>query len=164
MPQTRAVDEKQIARTLNTLIELNTDAAKGYATAAADARSPVLKGILSDRSKESGARVMALQNALQRMGRFAENQGTLKGTLHRSFLDARMAIQGRDDVIVLEECERGEAAVLRAYESIPAQVLEALAPDVVGLIDEQHFDLRDAHEDTLRRLRDLERETRPKSA
>ena len=152
---TARVTEGEIARTLNMLIEINTDATKGYATAAADARSPVLKGILSDRGKQAGERVMALQNAIARMGRFAENQGTLRGTLHRGWLDARMVLEGRTDRIMLEECERGEAVALRAYEAIPTQVLEALSPDVVGMVDEQHFEYRDAHEDTARRLKEL---------
>jgi uncharacterized protein (TIGR02284 family) len=164
MVQPRHVDEKEIARTLNSLIELNTDAAKGYATASADARSPVLKGVLSERAKESGARVVALQNALQRMGKFAENQGTARGTLHRNWLDVRLALEGRSDVIVLEECERGEAAVLRAYENISTEVLKKLPPDVAVIVDEQHFEFRDAYEDTIRRLRDLRYEMRTNSA
>jgi uncharacterized protein (TIGR02284 family) len=152
---TQHPSEAETARALNALIEINTDAAKGYAIAAADARSPVLKGILGDRARQSEDRVMALQNAVLRMGRFAENQGTLKGTLHRGWLDARLAIEGRTDRIVLEECERGEAAALRGYEAIATEVLQALAPDVVGMVEDQRCELRAAHDDTARRLREL---------
>lgn len=143
---------KEIIAVLNRLIEINTDAEKGYATAAADARNPELKDAFADRSRECSYRVIALQDAVQRYNVLPENQGTAKGALHRGWMETRRIVEGPNDGIVLEECARGEAAAVKAYQSVPPALSKLMPPDVVMLLADQALGFRNAYEDTLRRL------------
>jgi uncharacterized protein (TIGR02284 family) len=107
---------------LNHCIEASSDAQKGYATAAADVRDPDLKTLLQLRSDERAEYVLALQRAVAELGGFAQNRGTFEGTVHRAWLEARLAVEGRNDATVLRECERGERASLAAYDTLLAVV------------------------------------------
>jgi uncharacterized protein (TIGR02284 family) len=149
---TMELPSKEIISVLNRLIEINTDAEKGYAAAAADARAPELKDALADRSRECSYRVIALQDAVQRYGVLPENEGTAKGALHRGWMQTRRIVEGPDDRIVLEECARGEAAAVKAYGSVPPALSKLMPPDVATLLADQSLGFRNAYEDTLRRL------------
>lgn len=105
---------------LNRCIEAGLDAQKGYATAAADVRDDELKTILQLRSDERAELVVALQHAVRELGGWAENHGSLEGTLHRFWIETRLAVEGRSDATVLVECERGERSCLAAYDTLLA--------------------------------------------
>jgi uncharacterized protein (TIGR02284 family) len=107
-----------VVSALNRCIEASLDAQKGYATAAADVRDDDLKTILQLRSDERAEFVVALQHAVRELGGWAENHGTLEGTLHRVWIETRLAVEGRSDATVLLECERGERMCLAAFDTL----------------------------------------------
>lgn len=120
---------------LNRCIRACIDAEKGYAIAAADARDPVLRAVFHVYQRQRAEFVEALQSAIARQaGGSPVNAGTAAGTLHRNWLDARLALERRDDDLVLEEVARGEAAAARVYGAavacaagLPAEVRAMLA-------------------------------------
>ena len=107
-----------VVAALNRCVEAGLDAQKGYATAAADVRDEELKTTLQLRSDERAEFVVALQHAVREMGGWAENHGSLEGTLHRAWIDARVAVEGPSDATVLLECERGERRCVAAYDTL----------------------------------------------
>jgi uncharacterized protein (TIGR02284 family) len=152
---TKAVDEvtRAIVKTLNTCIETCTDGEKGYAAAAADVRDPTLKALFSSYEKQRADFVRELQTAIDQLGAFAENEGTVKGTAHRGFVGARLAIEGRHDSVLLAECERGERGAIAAYDRAFSKTpLDEMPAGIQTMLMEQRAAMKVAHDDVLRRL------------
>lgn len=144
---------RRAIRALNACIEISTDGEKGYASAAADVRDRVLKALFMQYAKQRAEFVIALQDAIHLLGGSPENEGTLRGALHRGFLDARRALEGKGDRLVLIECERGERAALVAYERAFREVtLGGGSPSVLHLLGEQTAAIKGAHDVVLNRL------------
>lgn len=139
---------------LNRCIEAGLDAQKGYATAAADVRDEELKTTLQLRSDERAGFVVALQHAVREMGGWAENHGSLEGTLHRVWIETRIAVEGPSDASVLVECERGERRCLAAYDTLLAVAgyNGRLPYSLRALIAKQHRTVRACLEDIGARL------------
>ena len=135
---TRPTETKNILQALNACIETCTDGEKGYATAAADVRAPALKALFQEKSRERAVFVLDLQRAIEKLGGFAENQGTAKGTIHRGLLGVRLAMEGRTDDVVIEECLRGERAAAdayrRAFKTVP---IDTLPHDIRKIVQTQ---------------------------
>ena len=103
---TKQAEAQNIVFVLNKCIETSMDGEKGYAAAAADVRDPSLKSLLQQKSKERADFVRDLQSAIQKLGAFAENEGTARGTAHRGWMDVRLALGGRNDRVIVEEWAR----------------------------------------------------------
>jgi uncharacterized protein (TIGR02284 family) len=131
------MSDDQLAETLNGLIEICIDGEKGFAEAAADVRDPELKSFLQTRSQERATFVAGLQRELVSIGRFAENQGTVRGTLHRTWTAAREGLEGHHDRLVLEECERGEHAAKKGYAKALGLMIDRVSPSTRQLVQNQ---------------------------
>lgn len=136
---------------LNSCVEACIDGEKGYALAAANVRDPMLKVLLRRYAAQRAEFVLALQTVIEGLGGFSENEGTTKGALHRGFTSARVAIEGRTDVVILGECERGEVAALEIYDhALDSMPLELLPPQVRILVVDQRAAIKLAHDDITR--------------
>lgn len=143
-------DVGAIVAVLSACIETCTDGEKGFSLAAADVRDIELKAYLLGKAEERADFVMALQEAVQALGRFPENEGTVKGAVHRGIVAVRKVIEGRSDDLVLQECLRGEIAALHAYDlAIRRTPLDGMPSTVRGLIVHQYT----AHERCVADLR-----------
>jgi uncharacterized protein (TIGR02284 family) len=139
-----------IIRTLNTCIETCIDGEKGYATAAADVRDLTLKALFEQYAMQRAAFVLALQEAIEELGGMPENQGTAKGTLHRGLTGARLALEGRSDAVILDECERGDRAAVAAYDRALARTpLPTLPPKVSQLLVEQRAAIKGTYDEVM---------------
>jgi uncharacterized protein (TIGR02284 family) len=128
---------------LNKCIEICTDGQKGYEVAAADARDATLKAFLHQKSEERAAFVVALQAAIQKMGAFPESQGTAKGTVHRGWMDVRLALEGHQDRFIVQEWARGEQAALDGYQKALSRApLDTLPPDIRKMLQSQYAAIR----------------------
>jgi uncharacterized protein (TIGR02284 family) len=147
-------ERRALQSALNRCVEAASDAQKGFATAAADVRDPELKTMLQLRSDERAEYVIALQRAVAELGGWAENKGTIEGTLHRAWLGARLVVEGRNDATVLIECERGERACLSAYDTLLwlAGSNGSLPHSLRKMIAVQHNAVRASLADISRRL------------
>lgn len=137
----------------NTCIRAAMNAQKGYATASAAVREPELKTLLQLRSDERARYVIALQRAVSDLGAKPDNQGTVEGALHRAWIETRLAVEGRNDLTVLAECERGERAGIGAYDSLVWLVAsDATLPESMrAMVSKQHDAVREALGDLARR-------------
>ena len=135
---TESTDLKEIVLALNTCIEACTDGEKGYALAAADTLSPALKELFLQRSIERADVVSTLQKATRDMHGNPESQGSTRGTLHRGWVGLRKVLEGRSDLLVVEEVIRGEEAALNAYQDAIYHALKGRIPeDVRTLLEAQ---------------------------
>ncbi|MGH7280667.1 MAG: ferritin-like domain-containing protein [Polyangiaceae bacterium] len=146
-------ETKAIILALNSCIEACTDGQKGYAIAASDARASDLKVYLQRCSDKRAEFVLQLQRALRSFGGVPENQGSARGALHRGWLDVRLAVEGRSDAVVLEECALGDGAARFVYERALADTFEDLPREVRMMLQAQYASIGACRDELERRLR-----------
>lgn len=143
---------RELIYALNRCIEACIDGEKGYANAAADVRDETLKSVFHSYSNQRSEFVRTLQSTIEALGGFAENHGTARGTAHRGFTEARMALEGRPESVALAECERGESKALAVYDRFLASLpMDALPAPIRIMLVDQRAAIKLAHDDVLTR-------------
>jgi uncharacterized protein (TIGR02284 family) len=94
---------------------------------------------------------IALATEVQTLGADIEQGTTTSGKIYRAWMDVKAVFTGHDRHAVLENCEAGEDAAQRAYET--AENHEGLPAYIRDLIGEQHRVLKASH-DEIKALRD----------
>ncbi len=142
---------------LNDLIEINNDRVAGFAHAMKqlEGSDGDLMAIFETYSQESRQNVHELSRAVDQLGTDADVDATSSGgAIHRAWLDVKATFGGHDRKSILEECERGEDAIKKAYKSALNEHDE-LRSDLVQLISKQQQGIVSAH-DKIKSLRDNE--------
>jgi uncharacterized protein (TIGR02284 family) len=142
-------NEKNISL-LNGLIETSRDGVEGFKKCAEDAHDPQLKIYFQDRAKSCEEAVRTLSEKVREYGGEPDKSGTIKGALHRVWIDFRTALTNKDNLAVLEECERAEDIALAAYEDA---LKEELPETLRSLITQQLEGVKRNHA-RVRQLRD----------
>jgi uncharacterized protein (TIGR02284 family) len=139
---------------LNDLIEINNDRIDGFDRAGKElGEADVdLKAVFEKFASDSRRNVQELSAAVGQTGGEVETGNTATGTIHRAWLDVKATFTGHDRHSILEECERGEDAIKKAYR-------EALSPDnglsaqFSELVAQQQQAIIEGH-DSIKALRD----------
>lgn len=143
--------QSHICSVINDLIEICRDGQEGFRLAAENITNPNLRATFNRYSLQRASFVGELQQELHDMGEHdPENESSTLGTLHRSWINLKAAISGKDPHSILAECERGEDAALRQYEKTLA---ESLPHSLRGVVERQYFEVREAH-NQVKKLRD----------
>ena len=150
------MDNGKIISVLNGLIEISRDGAEGFRTCAEDVHDAALKLYFRNRAESCEKAIHELNTEVRRYGGDPDSGGTLTGTLHRAWVNIKTAIISQDNLIVLEECERGEAAAVGAYENA---LREELPGELRALIDTQ-LDGAKRNHDCVRQMRDTARHSK----
>ncbi len=138
-----------ISNTLNRLIETLNDGKLGFTTAANDAQRPDLKTFLAELAAERAEFAAELHQHVQALGASPEESGSVAGDLHRGWITLKAAVANREDLAILEECERGEDSAVSNYR----EALEEEIGPVRGIVESQFARVKAAH-DQVRALRD----------
>lgn len=138
---------------LNDLVQINNDRIEGYQRASKDLKDEHadLKALFTRLIGQSQGYKLALGTEISAFGKDIETSTTTSGKIHRAWLDVKAAFTGHDAHDVLEECEFGEDAILKAYRSALAD--ENLPAYLRETISQQESELLDAH-DEIKALRD----------
>ena len=139
---------------LNDLVETSKDGEQGFRSAAADAKSAELKAAFLRRADDCAKGASELQQLIARMGGKPEQGGSVAGAMHRGWMDLKAKVTGRDDLAILEECERGEDVAKARYR----KALEEKLPDDVRSIVQRQYDGVQRNHDQIRDLRDRYRD------
>lgn len=142
-------NEKNISL-LNELIETSRDGVEGFKKCAEDAHDPQLKIYFQDRAKSCEEAVRTLSEKVREYGGEPDKSGTIKGALHRGWIDFRTALTNKDNLAVLEECERAEDIALAAYKDA---LKEEMPENLRSLITQQLEGVKRNHA-RVRQLRD----------
>ncbi len=118
-----------------------------------DADDEALKTYFQNRAQSCEEAVRILSAEVRRYGGDPETSGSAAGALHRTWVDLKTALTSQDNLAVLEECERGEAAAVVAYENA---LREEMPGDLRALLDQQYEGAKRNH-DRVRQLRDQAR-------
>jgi uncharacterized protein (TIGR02284 family) len=110
--------EKSI-EVLNDLIEINNDRIAGFEHAANELEGSDidLKTLFKKLEEESRINNQQLATAVSQTGYQPETGTSSSGALHRAWIDVKATFTGHNRKSILEECERGEYAIKKAYHS-----------------------------------------------
>ncbi len=147
--------EKSI-EVLNDLIEINNDRVAGFSHAAKEleADDNDLKLLFEQLRDESRQNVHELGTAINRNGGEVEMGMSGSGALHRMWLDVKATFSGHDRKSVLEECERGEDAIKKAYQTALSPD-SGLSPEFTEIVQRQQQGIIAAH-NQIKSLRDIQ--------
>ncbi|MCC8409831.1 PA2169 family four-helix-bundle protein [Mucilaginibacter sp. UR6-1] len=138
---------------LNDLIEINNDRVAGFEKALADINDENidLKGLFQTYSAQSRKFSQELTALTAVRGGDVETGNSVSGTLHRAWIDVKSLFGGSDRVGILNEAERGEDAIKKAYTT--ALTEGGLSGEALQTVTAQSQDINAAH-DAIKALRD----------
>jgi len=139
---------------LNDLIEINNDRIAGFehASKGLEANDGDLKSLFENLANESRSNTNELATTVNEIGQEAETGTSNTGTIHRAWLDVKATFSGHDRKSVLEECERGEDAIKKAYKDALAPE-SGLSSEYTSIVSRQQIGINAAH-DKIKALRD----------
>ena len=135
--------------TLNSLIATTLDSVDGYTEAAKESDNAKFADMFTSRASERRSIVTQLQSEVRRLGGEPEDDGTALASAHRTFLDLKAAVTGRDDKAIVNEVERGEDHILHKFQA--ALEDENLSPETRSAIQNAFTSVRTGHD----QMRDL---------
>tara|TARA_B100001063_G_C16653784_1_gene497365 strand:+ start:333 stop:779 length:447 start_codon:yes stop_codon:yes gene_type:complete len=109
---------KEVSNKLNELLEKNYDAEKGYKLAAEKVKRQDLKSFFSQRAQERYDFGHELKSEIRNFGENPDKGSSLKGDVHRSWMNLKASLSNDKDESVLEEAIRGEKSAVEEYENI----------------------------------------------
>jgi uncharacterized protein (TIGR02284 family) len=138
---------------LNDIIQINNDRIRGYERAIEELKEDnndlkTLFEVCIDQSRQNR---MVLGKEVQAYGGEMTTGTTGRGKIYRAWMDVKAVFAGHDRQAVLENCEFGEDAALKAYET--ALKKEDLPEYLKVMLFQQHDLLFKAHQQ-IKALRD----------
>ena len=145
-------NQEKTVEILNDLIQINNDRADGFDKAAKGLNdgNVDLKAVFEKFSSGSRKNVTELAGLVGKQGENPDTGNTILGSLHRAWIDIKATFGGSDRHSILEECERGEDAIKKAY----ADALQEnnLSGEVRELLLSQQKEINTSH-DVIKGLR-----------
>lgn len=136
---------------LNDLVQINNDRIEGYQRAIKELKDgdADLKELFSSMISES----IQYKSQLVSAGAEADNDTTNSGKIYRAWMDVKAVFTGHDRKAVLSNCEFGEDAAQKAYNTALNE--ENLPSDIRALLSQQKQALKASH-DRIKMLRDFQ--------
>ncbi len=142
-------DSKSISQ-LQDLLSINIDSQKGFQEAADSTSDAQLKSVFAEFSQKRAHNAAELRSFISSAGEKPTTSGSMSGSVHRWWIDAKQALTGKDPQAILNEAERGEDSIKKAYEETLNAVSE---PGARELVERQYRNVREGH-DQVKALRD----------
>lgn len=141
---------------LNDLIQINNDRITGYSRAIEELKDhdDNLKTLFAAMIDQSRQVRMALGKEVQALGGDMDTGTTNSGKIYRAWMDVKAVFTGHDRKTVLNNCEFGEDAAQKAYDT--ALLSEDLPAYLREMVSQQKHLLKDSH-DEIKALRNRER-------
>lgn len=109
---------EEVADKLNSLLEKNYDAEKGYKLAAEKVKNPQLKSFFEKQAKNRYDFGHELKGEIANFGGSPDKGTSLKGDVHRGWMNLKASLAGDKDEAVLEEAVRGEKTAVEEYNDV----------------------------------------------
>lgn len=153
-------DRKDAIGALKGLVEICRDGQEGFKTAAENIKQPEYKTIFENYAQQRAMFASELEAEITRLGSDADSKNMegvwndMVGAAHRAWINIKSAIASGDAKAILNECETGEDAAVKAYQN--AMEDRNIPLEVSSLIRNQYAAVKEAH-DRIRSLRNMER-------
>lgn len=141
---------KETISGLQDLIEINIDSSKGFHAAAEKIEDPKIASYFRDCASERKAFANDLSRYVELNAREPKDTGTVKGAVHRWWLELRGTVQRGDEHAVLAEAERGEDAIKARYENV---LKETAGSPLNSVLQHQYASVKSRH-DQVKAMRD----------
>lgn len=143
--------ENQI-EVLNDLVKINLDRVEGYEKAISESISqPNLISTFREMVAQSNKNVMELSTKVSVLGGEVTQDTTIPGKIYRLWMEVKSAFS-KDRKSILDLCEFGEDAALKAYD-MALKAEDELDAHTRELVHSQHAELKRSH-DLIKSLRD----------
>ncbi len=149
------MQNEKVIGILNDLIRINQDRVVGYEKGIDElkAEDADLRTLFQRYITESREYSQELTQEVSRLGGDPADGTTNSGKIYRVWMDLKAAVTGHDRETVLNNCEFGEDAAQKAYDTALNSDVE-LEPSIRDLIVRQKAALKVGH-DEIKRLRDM---------
>ncbi|WP_027996058.1 ferritin-like domain-containing protein [Simplicispira psychrophila] len=144
-----ALGNEDVVDVLNNLLESCRDGEQGFRASAEHAATGDLQSLLSRRATDCAVSAAELEHVVRSYGAEPAEGGTVAGALHRGWVAIKAALSSNDDQAVLEECERGEDAMVARYR----HALEKPLPASVRVLVQRQAQEAQRHHDEVKTLR-----------
>lgn len=136
-------NNKEITSDLKSLISILNDGKEGYASAAETTDNVELKAVFLEYSAQRAAYAEELKAHLLTHGEKSDNDsGGVLGALHRTWVDVKDALSGKDEASILKAIETGEQSALDKYNGLCSDY--ATHADHIELLNKQKQGVSDA--------------------
>lgn len=139
----------QVLDRLNKLLGTLRDGEKGFSDAAEHATDLQLKSMFTERSGQRATLATEIEQHVARLGEAPREGGSVGAALHRTWLNVRDVLTGRDDYAVVSEVERGEDVAIQNYQDVLDDA--ELPADVRSVVEAQYAKVKASHD----QIRDL---------
>jgi uncharacterized protein (TIGR02284 family) len=109
------MDRSHDITVLNSLTKTTLDSMKGYADAC-EGSDGTYREMFDSMSRERSQVASKLQAQVAVLGGDPEDDSSFTAAAHRTFMDLRAAVTGRDEAQIIKEVERGEDHIKNKYE------------------------------------------------
>ncbi|WP_452223191.1 ferritin-like domain-containing protein [Lacinutrix chionoecetis] len=113
---------EEVGKKLNELLERTYDAEKGFKKAAENADHAGLKSYFNKKAQERYDFGHELKTEIRSFGQEVDKGGSVKGTLHRAWMDTKALFSADNAESMLEESIRGEKAAIDEYKDVMEDV------------------------------------------
>lgn len=137
------MDSKTVNDKLQYLLGTLRDGQNGFKDAADHATDPNLKALFTERAAQRAALAADIEQKLIAMGD-SPRGGSVGAALHRTWLNVRDALTGRDDYAVVAECERGEDVAIQNYQDVLNE--PDLPADIHSFVEAQYTQVKASHD------------------
>jgi len=117
--------QNEALKAINSLVETCKDGEKGYKTAAESIDNPQLKTELTRFAQQRADFRSELENCAKTLGGSAEEETSITGAVmeaagavHRGWINIKSTVTGHNNKAILSECENGDTAALKTYETV----------------------------------------------
>ena len=133
------------AEVLNDLVLINNDRVEGYQKAQEELKPEDndLMVLFQDRIEQSRMFHTELVGEVARLGEQIATGTKVSGKIYRAWMDVNAFFGGSDRKVILDNCEIGEAAALRAYDS--ALESDNLTPEQNAMVLRHRAEVKASH-------------------
>jgi uncharacterized protein (TIGR02284 family) len=140
------MDTNESIDILNNLIVLNNDRIDGYEAAYSETYKEELRDLFKKLQQTSHECKSELESEVKRLGATPEEGTMILGKLHRGWMDIKAAITGSDSDAILNSCEYGEQAIIKAYEDALEEDADDITYEQKAMLSQQLFMLKNDYE------------------
>ncbi|WP_299250279.1 PA2169 family four-helix-bundle protein [uncultured Lacinutrix sp.] len=109
-------NNQNLVNSLQDLLQKNYDAEAGYKQVMQKAQSEPLKNWLQQKALQRNTFATELDFQIRKHNAEPKASGTLKGDLHRGWINVKSTLTSNTDEALMEECIRGEKESVKEYE------------------------------------------------
>lgn len=109
--------QKESIDTYNNLIMICADSKEGYEHAAENIEDESMKITFRRFSKEREEFIAELQEQVGQLEGDAKEEGSVSGSLHRSWMDIKAALTSGNEESIIKACITGEETAISEYEA-----------------------------------------------